>query len=151
MIKQITAILLLCMLAFAAIYYHLRYYDISFFECFQNQTTEKEETLDSLYLPEENTDSSFGDDIPSSLQESDTGKQIAQPIYTEVAPFVEGGAVVGLENQQHGVIDTQGNVVVPFDFLHITNMSSGKMATYSESTGWVISQKMNVRKHYEEI
>lgn len=71
-----------------------------------------------------------------------TGKWIAQPIYTEAAPFVEGLAVVGLENQQYGVIDTQGNIVVPFDFLHITNMSSGKMAAYSESTGWVIFQKM---------
>lgn len=57
MIKQIAAILLLCMLAFAAICYHLGYYDISFLERLQNETTEKEETQDSLYPPEENTDS----------------------------------------------------------------------------------------------
>lgn len=66
------------------------------------------------------------------------GKWIAQPIYSYAAPFVQGLAVVGYENGTLGMIDTSGNIVVPFVFSYISNVSSGLISVYSESGGWEI-------------
>ena len=65
-------------------------------------------------------------------------KWIAQPIYTYASPFVQGLAVVGAEDGTRGMIDTEGNIVLPFVFSHISNASSGLVSAYSESVGWEI-------------
>ena len=79
-----------------------------------------------------------------------TGKWIAQPIYTYAGNFCEGLAVVGTigaagangANGKKGVIDTKGNIILPFIFDEITNMSSGVIAAYEKNNGWTIFNKI---------
>lgn len=66
------------------------------------------------------------------------GKWIAQPIYSYAAPFIQGLAVVGHEDGTKGMIDVEGNIVLPFAFSHVSNVSSGLISAYSESGGWEI-------------
>ena len=66
------------------------------------------------------------------------GHWIAQPIYTYAQPFVQGLAVVGHENGTRGMIDREGNIVLPFAFTYVSNVSSGLVSAYSESGGWEI-------------
>lgn len=66
------------------------------------------------------------------------GKWIAQPIYTYAAPFVQGLAVVGYADGTRGMIDREGNIVLPFAFSHVSNVSSGLVSAYSEIGGWEI-------------
>ena len=67
---------------------------------------------------------------------STEGKWIAQPIFTYAEPFIQGLAVVGHETGTRGMIDTQGNIVLPFVFSHISNVSSAIVTAYSEVGGW---------------
>lgn len=71
------------------------------------------------------------------------GYWVAQPIYTYAAPFVEGLGVIGFSDGVRGVIDTSGNIVIPFAYTEITNASSGIIACYSEETGWKMYAKMS--------
>ncbi len=66
------------------------------------------------------------------------GEWIAHPIYTYASPFVQGLAVVGHKGGTLGMIDTNGNIVLPFAFSYISNVSSGLVSAYSESGGWEI-------------
>ena len=63
-------------------------------------------------------------------------KWIAQPIYTYARPFAEGLGVIGFSNGVKGIIDTSGNVVLPFSYTEISQISTGILAAYSKSTGW---------------
>lgn len=65
-----------------------------------------------------------------------SGEWIAQPIYTYARPFVQGLAVVGSENGTVGMIDTAGNIVLPFVFTSIEDVSSGLIVTYCEGVGY---------------
>ena len=67
---------------------------------------------------------------------STEGRWIAQPIYTFARPFAEGLGVIGFENGIKGVIDTEGNVVIPFDYVEISQVSTGIIAAYSNVSGW---------------
>ena len=64
------------------------------------------------------------------------GYWIAHPMYDYARPFIQGLAVVGYENGTVGMIDTEGNVVIPFVFTHISDASSGIITAYVEGTGW---------------
>lgn len=64
------------------------------------------------------------------------GKWIANPIYTYARPFVQGLAVVGYEGGTLGMIDTKGNIVLPFTFTDISDVSSGLVTAYSSIGGW---------------
>ncbi len=64
------------------------------------------------------------------------GKWIANPIYTYASPFIQGLAVVGYENGTRGMIDTEGNIVLPFAYRHISNVSSGLILAYTETGEW---------------
>lgn len=70
------------------------------------------------------------------------GRWIAQPIYTYAQPFVEGLAVIGFASGKRCMIDTEGNIVLPFIYDHISNASSGVVVAYS-SSGWSIFNKMS--------
>ncbi|MBE6611506.1 MAG: WG repeat-containing protein [Ruminococcaceae bacterium] len=70
-----------------------------------------------------------------------TGKWIAQPIYTEAEPFNEGLAVVGIDGV-YGMIDTEGDFVIPMLFDHISGASGGIVAAYDGSTGWQLFNKV---------
>ncbi len=71
-----------------------------------------------------------------------TGKWIAQPIYTYARPFMEGLAVVGFEGGRKCVIDTTGDVVIPFYYNEITDLSGGLMAAWKSGAGWVLFENM---------
>lgn len=71
------------------------------------------------------------------------GYWVAQPIYTYAAPFIEGLAVVGYENGVKGVIDTSGNIVIPFRYNVISNASSGLFACFSDEEGWKVYAKVS--------
>jgi hypothetical protein len=64
------------------------------------------------------------------------GYWIAQPIYDYAQPFIQGVAVVGFEDGTKGMIDTEGNIVLPFVFTSLSNLSSGVVTGYVESVGW---------------
>lgn len=66
------------------------------------------------------------------------GYWIAQPIYTYARPFIQGLAVVGYEMGTVGMIDTEGNVVVPMVFTSLSDVSSGRIVAYCENVGYKI-------------
>lgn len=70
------------------------------------------------------------------------GKWIANPIYTFASPFVQGLAALGYSDGTVGMIDTDGNIVLPFAFRYVSNVSSGLVAAYSESGGWEVFKLM---------
>lgn len=63
-------------------------------------------------------------------------KWIAQPIYTYATPFIQGLAVVGYTDGTVGMIDTSGNIVLPFVFTTLSTPSSGIIVGYNESVGY---------------
>ncbi len=67
---------------------------------------------------------------------SHRGYWIAQPIYTVCKPFVQGLGVIGFKNGRCGMIDTEGNIVIPFAFDYISQPSDGVIAAYSKLGGW---------------
>jgi len=71
-----------------------------------------------------------------------TGYWIAQPIYTVASPFSEGLAVIGFEGGRQGMIDTEGNVILPFVYDYVSPCSSGVVVTVEKDHGWQIFQKL---------
>ncbi len=72
-----------------------------------------------------------------------TGRWIAQPIYTSAEPFYEGLCVLTTADGKSGMIDTEGNVVIPFEFDHVSNASSGRIAVYDAASGWTVLEKLS--------
>lgn len=64
------------------------------------------------------------------------GYWIAQPIFDYARPFIQGLAVVGYADGTVGMIDTEGNIVLPFVYTHISDVSSGIITAYTEGIGW---------------
>ncbi len=72
---------------------------------------------------------------------STSGKWIAQPIYTYARPFAEGLGVIGFSGSKKGVVDTEGNIIVPFKYDYISGVSSGVMALYGDGA-WTLIAKL---------
>ena len=70
------------------------------------------------------------------------GRWIAQPIYTYARPFAEGLGVIGFSGSKKGVVDTNGNLIVPFKYDYISGISSGVFSAYNED-GWKIIAKLD--------
>ena len=70
------------------------------------------------------------------------GEWIAQPIYSFAQPFYEGLAVLGFQDGKIGMIDTEGNIVLPFAFDYISNCSGATITAFSDALGWQIFSKM---------
>lgn len=64
------------------------------------------------------------------------GEWITQPIFTYARPFIQGLAVVGSESGTVGMIDTDGNIVLPFVYSSLSDVSSGVITAYCEGIGW---------------
>ncbi len=64
------------------------------------------------------------------------GYWIAQPIYTVCKPFVGGLGVIGFAGGASAMIDTSGNIVIPFVFDYISQPSGGVVMAYSKTGGW---------------
>jgi|GEM_PF-3542162 hypothetical protein len=77
---------------------------------------------------------------------SNTGKWIAQPIYTYAGSFNEGLIVLGNRDGKKGMIDTSGNTVLPFVFDEISDVSGGVIAAYEKENGWSIYLKIARRE-----
>ena len=67
---------------------------------------------------------------------------VTDPELLDGAPFIEGVAVCQNAEGNYGVINTDGEAVIPFVYKYISNISSGTLAAYSESTGWTVYQKL---------
>ena len=73
---------------------------------------------------------------------SNTGKWITQPIYTYAGMFNEGLIVLGNRDGKKGVIDTNGNTVLPFVYDEISDMSGGVIAAFEKQNGWSVYLKI---------
>ncbi len=70
------------------------------------------------------------------------GYWIAQPIYESAEPFIHGLAVLETYDRRFGMIDTEGNIVLPFTYDYITNCSDGVIAAYRKESGWIVFRLM---------
>lgn len=66
----------------------------------------------------------------------------AEMKYTYATPFCEGLAVVGDIDGKKGVIDLDGNVVIPFEYDRITECSDGVFLAYNSADGWCAYGKL---------
>jgi len=71
-----------------------------------------------------------------------TGEWIAQPIFGGGGPFIGGLAPLKTEDGRWGLIDTEGNIVLPFTYDAISQVSSGLIACWREENGWSILRIM---------
>ncbi len=60
------------------------------------------------------------------------GEWIAQPIYKSATAFVGGIGILECEDGRVGAIDTDGNIVLPFAYSHISQVSDGVIAAYRD-------------------
>ena len=65
------------------------------------------------------------------------GAWIADSIYAYATPYYEGLAVVGTGTQR-GVIDLDGNFVIPISYTHISVCSGGIIVCWSVQTGYEV-------------
>ena len=70
------------------------------------------------------------------------GAWIMDPVLKSGEPFLEGVAVCQNSYGSYGVIDREGNVVIPFAYDYISNISGGTIAAYMKDSGWTVYQKM---------
>ena len=70
------------------------------------------------------------------------GDWIAQPIFTYAEPFSEGLAVIGFNGGMKGMIDTQGNIILKFQYDHISSCVGGTIAFHDSTHGWTVLAKM---------
>ncbi len=71
-----------------------------------------------------------------------SGAWIAQPKYKAALPFSEGLGVLTAAGGRMGIVDMNGDTVVPFRYNYISNVSSGVITAYTDSTGWTVFHKM---------
>ncbi len=71
------------------------------------------------------------------------GEWIAQPIYAGATPFIGGLSVLKTDDGRYGMIDTEGNIVLPFTYDYLSQNSSGLIAAYREENGWTIFKVMS--------
>ena len=69
------------------------------------------------------------------------GAWIADTVYSYATPYYEGLAVVGYKNGKKGVIDLDGNFVIPLSYSNISVCSGGVTVCYSADTGYDIFVK----------
>lgn len=82
------------------------------------------------------------------------GEWIVKPTYRYAEPFSEGLAVVGYRPDKLGVIDTAGNMVLPYMFTNISSCSGGVITAYEKANGWAVFQKVcieNAKKEEETV
>ena len=69
------------------------------------------------------------------------GAWIADTVYTYATPYYEGLAVVGYKNGKKGVIDLDGNFVIPLSYSDISVCSGGVIVCYYADLGYDIYVK----------
>jgi hypothetical protein len=71
------------------------------------------------------------------------GEWIAQPIYADATPFIGGLSVLETGDGRYGMIDEDGEIVLPFTYDYLTQNSSGVIAAYRIENGWTIFKIMS--------
>lgn len=71
-----------------------------------------------------------------------TGDWIAEPCYASATPFIDGLSVLETADGRFGMIDSKGNIVLPFTYDRISMVSSGLVAVYRAENGWSILKLM---------
>ena len=71
-----------------------------------------------------------------------TGAWIAEPVYAAATPFINNLATLTTPDGRTGMIDTAGNILLPFAYKSISQVSSGMIAAYHEKDGWQIYRTM---------
>ena len=74
-----------------------------------------------------------------------TGPWIAEPIYAAAEPFVNGLAALTTADGRVGMIDTEGNIILPFAYDSISQASDGVIVVYDTALGWQ-AYRMMVRQ-----
>ncbi len=69
-----------------------------------------------------------------------TGDWIAEPVYANATPFINNLATLTTADGRVGMIDTKGNIVLPFAYQSISQASSGLIAAYHKEQGWSVLQ-----------
>ncbi len=64
------------------------------------------------------------------------GAWLADPVYSFASAFHGGVGVLRNADGRYGVLDTDGNVLIPFRYDYISNNSDGLIAVHSEKDGW---------------
>ncbi|MBE6688045.1 MAG: hypothetical protein E7588_02065 [Ruminococcaceae bacterium] len=70
------------------------------------------------------------------------GEWICQPVYTYATPFIEGLGVIGYKDGSKGIVDENGEFVVPMVFDEISRCSGGVLTLYDNESGWFIFNKL---------
>ena len=66
------------------------------------------------------------------------GGWVVPPIYDSASPFIQGVAVVGNSEGKLGVINAEGEYLLPMYFDYISNASNGLISTYEKTRCWEI-------------
>lgn len=67
---------------------------------------------------------------------------IALPEFSHANPFYEGLAAVCDQNGRYGMIDRNGETVIPFVFDYVSNCSDGLVLAYKKDVGWKLFAKL---------
>ena len=65
------------------------------------------------------------------------GNWVVNPYFTGATPFYQGLAIIEKDGKK-GVIDTNGNTVLPLCFSEVSAPSRGLIAAYNDTCGWLI-------------
>lgn len=71
-----------------------------------------------------------------------SGKWLCTPDYKSALPFNEGLAVVADKNGLYGMIDLNGNTVIPYLFSSLSNSSDGVIVAYDQKFGYFVLNKL---------
>ena len=103
----------------------------------------------ALRLPSDYTVKAYSDGV-ILMQSTDgnygyysaNGKWLGMPYYEDAKPFYEGLAVV-CKNGLYGMIDTEGNAVLPCVFDSISDCQDGVIVAFTEKNGYSIFNKVD--------
>lgn len=76
-------------------------------------------------------------------------KWLVKPVMSYARPFSEGLGVMAYTDGKVGVIDTEGNIIIPHIFTNIEDCSGGVITAFSAENGWVIFNKMTTKAEAE--
>lgn len=68
---------------------------------------------------------------------------ITLPEFSHANPFYEGLAAVCDQNGRYGMIDRNGETVIPFVFDYVSNCSDGLVLAYKKDVGWKLFAKLH--------
>ena len=77
------------------------------------------------------------------------GSYLTPLCFTDAKPFCEGLAVCQI-NGKYGMIDTEANTVLPFEYNYISSSSDGVTVAYKDGEGWRIFAKMTNKADAEK-